>query len=389
MKKAFIILVFIPIALSTNAQLKLFSSGSIAFGGTTDPGGTKAKFYNEVVFDEKVTFNDGSNLFEEYSSGGGLKVLGTGGTLSMYPDNDFYKFNTSEDKFMFEDRVQFQDGISVTSGGSATFYSTTTFNSTVNMGQYGTVNTTNFYGDIRFLNANSTADFQCQMPSVFNNGLTAYSFLTIYGNFNNYSDINLKSDILNINEGSLGKVLTLQGVTYNFKSDSQYEMPRAGFIAQEVQKIFPDLVVEEKEGLAIKSLELLPYLVEAIKEQQAIIEDLQNQVYGLSGMPALKGTSVGITVGEGISNIESELFQNNPNPFSEITTIKYLLNKEVSQANIYVYNMIGKQLRNYELNIKNSGEIRIIGGELEAGMYMYSLITDGKVVSTKQMILSD
>ncbi|MGC9344949.1 MAG: hypothetical protein ACP5E3_19750 [Bacteroidales bacterium] len=38
---------------------------------------------------------------------------------------------------------------------------------------------------------------------------------------------------------------------------------------------------------------------------------------------------------------------------------------------------------------KGSGLITIEGGELNPGMYLYTLITDGKVVDTKQMFLTD
>ena len=50
--------------------------------------------------------------------------------------------------------------------------------------------------------------------------------------------------------------------------------------------------------------------------------------------------------------------------------------------------MAGKQLKSYNLNEFYGGEISIEGGELDAGMYMYSLVTDGIIVGTKQMLLT-
>lgn len=51
---------------------------------------------------------------------------------------------------------------------------------------------------------------------------------------------------------------------------------RLGFIAQEVQTVFPELVDEDSEGyLSVDYLGLIPVLVEAIKEQQIQIEELE------------------------------------------------------------------------------------------------------------------
>lgn len=51
---------------------------------------------------------------------------------------------------------------------------------------------------------------------------------------------------------------------------------RLGFVAQDVQVVFPELVEENAEGyLSVDYLGLIPVLVEAIKEQQGQIEELQ------------------------------------------------------------------------------------------------------------------
>jgi hypothetical protein len=167
-----------------NAQIKIFEDGGIAIGSTNYPGADIIKFDKSVVFDQDFTFtdnvtfnqtvtlNNGTNLFESYwgSGGGGLTLLGTAGTLSMFPDGAVYKFNTSKDLFIFEDKVQCGDGLSVTPGGPSNFYSTTTFNTTVNVGQSGTMATANFYGNVVFHLANPSATFVSNMPGEFSEG---------------------------------------------------------------------------------------------------------------------------------------------------------------------------------------------------------------------------
>lgn len=85
----------------------------------------------------------------------------------------------------------------------------------------------------------------------------------------------------------------------------------------------------------------------------------------------------------------SSLEQNAPNPFSEKTIIRFSLADEVKSATLFIYDMSGKQLRSYNLHERGDSLVNIVGGELDAGMYMYSLIADGLLIGTKQMILTE
>jgi len=163
-----------------------------------------------------------------------------------------------------------------------------------------------------------------------------------------------------------------------------------GFIAQEVEIIFPELVsTDEKGDKYISYMEFIPLLVEAIKEQQEEIVSLQAQLNILNQTPVLKSTSINNTTEVDHLGIKSELFQNKPNPFTEETIIEYYLKDNVISATMYIYDMNGKQLRSYELHLKSRGSVTISGGELDAGMYIYSLIADGKIIGLKQMVLTE
>lgn len=82
------------------------------------------------------------------------------------------------------------------------------------------------------------------------------------------------------------------------------------------------------------------------------------------------------------------LDQNIPNPFNTNATIGYYLPNKITTASIYVYDMNGVQLKSYLITEKGNGNITIQGSELTAGMYLYALIADGKVIDTKRMILT-
>ncbi len=89
------------------------------------------------------------------------------------------------------------------------------------------------------------------------------------------SDIRKKENVTNI-ENSLSKILQLQGISYNLKDE---EDKRMGFSAQELQKVYPELVKEGSDGyLSIDGTGLIAPLVEAIKEQQKKIEELEEKI---------------------------------------------------------------------------------------------------------------
>jgi trimeric autotransporter adhesin len=95
------------------------------------------------------------------------------------------------------------------------------------------------------------------------------------------SDRRQKKNIANLNLG-LDAVLQLQPVRYNWKSDST-GTPRLGLIAQDVRKIVPEVVVgdESKETLGMNYAELVPVLINAIKEEHQQVTDLKKQLLDL------------------------------------------------------------------------------------------------------------
>ena len=99
--------------------------------------------------------------------------------------------------------------------------------------------------------------------------------MTIAGTLTQNSDVRLKENIKPI-ESALDKVKQMQGVEFNKINSSTKEI---GVVAQEIEKIIPELVLEDKEG--IKSVaygNITAVLIEAIKEQQKQIEELKQQL---------------------------------------------------------------------------------------------------------------
>jgi hypothetical protein len=107
---------------------------------------------------------------------------------------------------------------------------------------------------------------------------TAFSFNPGTGevsavDFNSLSDVTLKENIVPLNN-SLDIISNLNPVSFDWKDIDKKSF---GFIAQEVEKILPEIVVETQGKKSLSYLQIIPLLVEAIKDQQKQIEELKNK----------------------------------------------------------------------------------------------------------------
>jgi hypothetical protein len=98
---------------------------------------------------------------------------------------------------------------------------------------------------------------------------------TLSGDLTINSDMRLKSNILSLS-GALAKLLEIDGKTYTMKSNEKDT--KIGLLAQDVLKVFPELVKAEnnsEETLSVNYQGLIPVLINAIKEQQVQIDELK------------------------------------------------------------------------------------------------------------------
>ena len=96
--------------------------------------------------------------------------------------------------------------------------------------------------------------------------------------FNATSDIKFKDNIQNISN-AVDKIISISGVTFNWKESREIS---AGVIAQDVEKVFPE-VVKEMDGKTVNYNGLIGLLVEVVKEQQKQIEELKSRIDNLEG----------------------------------------------------------------------------------------------------------
>lgn len=156
-----------------------------------------------------------------------------------------------------------------------------------------------------------------------------------------------------------------------------------------LESYFPGTVKTDSVGQTyINYHKLIPLLINAIVELKGQLSIENSEIttspisskstdYSLLSIDVLDATI-----------IEPKLYQNTPNPFNSETTIKYALPKNVINAEIYIYNLQGNQIRKYSIRERGENYLHINASELEAGMYLYTLISDGKEIDTKRMILT-
>jgi len=148
------------------------------------------------------------------------------------------------------------------------------------LGNYATANHFRFHTN----NSNTYFDMNCGDIYWRQGASTRYQFfastanMTIQGTLTQNSDARTKENVVEISD-CISKVKAMRGVYYN-RTDFNTDVTKVGVIAQEVEAVLPELVLESPEtGLkSVAYSELTSVLINAIKEQQEIIEDLKTRI---------------------------------------------------------------------------------------------------------------
>jgi trimeric autotransporter adhesin len=170
---------------------------------------------------------------------------------------------------------------------------------------------------------------------------------------------------------------------------------QTGFVAQEVESVVKkigyvfygiDAPKSENDHYGIRYAEFVVPLVKAFQELSTRVDEQHNQIQLL--LAELNSKNQSDKKGM-YRHTDATLIQNTPNPFNSETEIKMTLPENVSDASIMIYSLEGKQMKNIHVSNRGDVSVKITAGELSAGMYLYALIADGRVVGTKRMILTE
>jgi len=241
----------------------------------------------------------------------------------------------------------------------------------------------------------------CSDAALFVNG-DAFQIST--GTFYS-SDISLKKNILPFqNAKNILANCNVKTYDYDTTGHTTMNLPvgnHIGLIAQEVEIFLPNLVksanvpavvdslgnkiYSEINFKAVNYIEFIPILIGAYKEQQAQIDSLLNILGG--GIPRpnnnINPNSQRIELSDNQGII---INQNDPNPWSESTTITYSIPTSVKDARIMFTDNRGTVLRSAKIESRGEGSLDVYASELSIGIYTYTLICDGEVIESKKMM---
>ena len=237
--------------------------------------------------------------------------------------------------------------------------------------------------------------------------------ITYNGSLNNASDRRLKKNINSFDYG-LNEVRQLNPVTFEYNGKANLrntDQQHIGLVAQELQQVAPELVssfTHEEEDIDTKVAKSEDYLmisessikymlINAVKEQQNTIENLEQEVANLKEVveAVLSGQNTNIDrEGTDLNRQAIELNgqgaylkQNQPNPFGNHTLIQYYVPADTKSAIINIFDATGQLIHSEPIAQMGIGQIEIKAGTIAAGTYSYSLVLDGQILDTKRMVI--
>ena len=153
-----------------------------------------------------------------------------------------------------------------------------------------------------------------------------------------------------------------------------------GVDAEELQKLYPDLVLEGQDGyLSVNYSELVPLLIRSIQVLKQELDDVKSK------SNVRKRTSE-TGIDPSATSSGNVLYQNTPNPFKEQTVIRFKLAEDTKDASICIFDMTGKTLKKLPV-LLGMESVSVNGYELGEGLFLYSLVVNGREIDTKKMVI--
>ncbi|WP_426293198.1 tail fiber domain-containing protein [Dyadobacter endophyticus] len=215
------------------------------------------------------------------------------------------------------------------------------------------------------------------------------------------SDRRLKKDISDFTDGlDLLKEIKPVWFQYNGKAGIETgDKKFVGIIAQEMQKIAPytigtfihqDSLGNKTEYLDYDANAVTYILINSVKEQQKAIENKETKIRELEdrlGKLERLISSVPGTFNKVDEHSNGALEQNVPNGFSNRTSIKYFIPQSVKTAVIDIYTVGGVKVSSHVISERGAGELVISADKYKSGLHVYDLVTDGKSMGAKKMLV--
>ncbi len=242
-----------------------FGENTVASGSYSTALGfeTDATDYGSLVIGLYNSSGSSATSAASYSASAPAFVIGNGSNGSL---SDAFKV-------LFSGNTTMAGDLTVT-GNDVTFGNGETISNASDGTVAITATTTTVSGDLT-VTGNDIKSSSATAITLSSDDVTIADDLTVTGDVNVSSDARLKSNIISLGS-TLSKLLLIDGKSYTMIRDGDKKI---GVLAQEVQKVFPELVSEDgNEMLSVNYQGLVPVLINAIKEQEDKISRLENLV---------------------------------------------------------------------------------------------------------------
>jgi len=400
------LIIFITVSLmllrnNANAQLKLYTSGSLSIGSITQP---PVNSELQVIGNAVFSANTGIIISSAYVKGVNMFSSAANPDYTWYGDTTTGIFHAKYNSIGFavagKQAMLFSSSSNVIIDSTIDNGDRLQVNASLNQNPldiYSNNTRNSLYSGVNWLNNTTTKAWAVKNGAndeffVYGNG-QAYS----YG-WNTISDSTLKENVLAINN-ALEKTLRLQGVTYNLKAQnnelssvntsiSGVSVRQMGLIAQSVERVIPEVVTTNSNGIkTIAYSNLVGLLVEAIKEEDDRVNKLQNKLDSCIAVTKHPDI-IGINRNSDEVNKDAILYPCSACPANSNVTFHCYVPVQSKNASLLVFDMSGTLKKTIPIYGKEKQLVNINGGELLAGMYYYSLMVDGNEVDTKKVIMT-
>lgn len=376
-KKIYLLTVLITcLCFTSNAQLRLLQNGRVQVGTLrTDPTEDPLNVTTMQVFGPYGDMRSGSKL--------------TFGDFGQYPNQGW---NVFIGEYGSDDTDQLwlhgKRGIYLTTSGQANnivAYYAPASNSNFVFNTNLRVNGVNITSDARLKENVQTLQNPLNIVSQLNGVSYNYKLSEI----NKYREQDASKFTETQNMQNSASVSSNAALTGKENDDKLYQnavdrkeaedasRKRIGFLAQDIEKVLPELVQTDENGIkSIDYIGFIPLIVESLKEMQQTIQAQQNEIDILQSLLPEESKSLLRSTSTDNIVIEGAKLYNRAG-----SSVSYTLPSTFANAYLQVFDIAGRMLKKITLTTAND-IVEINPTEIGLGTFIYVLYVDGQKADT-------
>lgn len=226
--------------------------------------------------------------------------------------------------------------------------------------------------------------------------------LTTGGVWTNASDPKLKDMVTTLNANDILKLVNQLSIRrWHYKADAE-PITHIGPMSDQFYALFKtgdDSTIStiDPSGVALLAIQALSAennskgeeitaMKATMNDQKKRIENLENRLLQLETILSKEGLSNADFTNDKSDIKRPQLMQNVPNPVTGETVIRYFVPAAASSAQIIISTQNGGEVIRKEITI-GEGSLEVNTSSLGSGIFMYSLVIDGVVEDTKEMVI--